>query len=307
MALEFPGDFPSPEDTYIQEWVDVVLPNKIANLTTSIADYAAQITVVTRTEGIFEKIYTHFSNITHAGWIPEARWLDGSYFTQTFDEAAVQAIALDPFSSALFPTSNLTPDPLQISELTGVFDASVGASEEEALIAELAEYDRIPPPAPQPDPAELLAQRVIQQTALAAQISALGTVLSELDAGDVGYSNSVTALADAVIAKTRVDNLIATPAFYSEAERRLQIADRLSGGATYNVLEPLVGISNRVAQITSDSVTYVDQRFFWLRKRLNLQWGSLYYLRSLERQSTNLTNEKAAYEQELAYYQSIGA
>lgn len=307
MGIQYPGDFPPPEDTDIRDWVDNVLPAKIAAIDDSVSQFNDLIAEAQRVENVFFRIYTHLSNITHAGMFEEARWLLGSTFTITVPESLVVATAANPLASAFFPVTNVTPDPLQISELTGIYDLSLGANELQGLQEELNEYLRIPPPLPQPDPATLLAAREKQRDAINLMIPALNLQIAELDPGDVGYSNAVRALADANIALTRVLNLIGNPSFYTEAERKDQIDDRVNGGSSYSVLEPLIGIFNRNNQINADKLQYVTDRYFWFRKRLNLQWGSLYNLTQYQAQVSNLTTEKLILQTELAYYISLGA
>lgn len=307
MALDFSTDFTSTEKVNISDWVNVVLPQKIASLTSQVASTAEIEAIYQSIEDVYLKIYTHFENVTKEGLHKELRWLNGASFADITTSTVIDTVANgDPFATFLF-TSGVEYMPLQTAELSGVSDTSLGSSELEGLTEELDEYDRVPPPTPHPDPTTLLDARQKQSDALALQLAAISTALGELDSGEGGYTNLVRAQADAVIAKARVDALIANSSAYSESDRRLQIADRVSGGGTYSALEPLIGITSRASQILTDQSTYVAARYFWLRNRINLRNGSLVLLKGTQRIAADLSTQISDLTAERNYYLSIGA
>lgn len=305
------ADYSLADQATISQWVTTDLPAKIASYQLQIdgnpeapgSGILAQQAIYQGIENIFAVTYTSFHTIMVDGFHAERRWLTGDYYTVIASESLIQSTAISPFNTALFPIGYTGQNPLQIPDLSGTSDDSLPDSEKEGL---LEEKDELTPPPAVPSPAVLLAAREKQRDALNNQIAALIVLSNNLDVGDSGQANLAFAILSANYALTRVLNLIATPSFYTVPQRLQQINDRLNGGATFNILEPVIGVDQRAAQIVADDNPHVALRYFWIGKRLNLAFGSLIRLRGMDASLAMIQSAIANLQAELAFYISIG-
>lgn len=306
MTIRF-SDLSLVDQIEIERWETDVIPPLIVSLTSSIASQTARRDELQVTEDIFIQIYTSFDTVMRLGFLLEAHGLNGSTFTDTpVDPALITAAALNPLSvPLLFPPGSLTTDPVQTAELTAVAasfqtvtppytgippgSTPTGFNEAQALVDEAAELALALPSLP-----DVIDYWEAQEAALLNQVAALNTLNLELDVGQPGKTNVVTALSDAMSALSDVQALILGGV--------LPPATRLSTDIPARQAQ----ITTRFAQITDatigDQLTYRDERYYWLRRRINLSYGSLTRLEGANRSITSTTQRRDDLVQELAFY-----
>lgn len=301
------ADYSISDQEEIQRWVDEVIPQRITNLGNSVIAQTDQLAVVQTSEDIFKQTYDSFATVMRDGFLKEIEGLNGDGFSDpTLDEARVIQAAENPLSvPELFPPFNIQIEPTQSIELTadtGSFDVTsnsgalpgppTGFNEAQALGIELIELLLAFPVL-----GLLIDAWLAEEAALLKEIAALGVLGANVLPGQPGEANIALALADANVALAAVQALIAVPST-SPPGRTAYIAVRLAE------------IAARATQITDagtgDKNFYRDERYFWLNKRINLRYGSLSRLKSIERNINDLNEEIANLTAELAFYTSIG-
>lgn len=314
------ADFTPTEQALIQTWIDTEIPARIAAYQNSVTQLNTSLATVQGIEDIFEKIYASWANLHLNGFMTEIAGLNGDYFNPPVLESEIQTTAANPVGTRLFPASGgLSLDPLEDFDLLADpsdFDVTFGAwagtpggggfaasgyNERLALVTEDDEWSKpdagVPPP-PLQDNAVIRDMWLAQEAALTTQLNALTLLDSELSVGQGGQANLANAITLASDRLAVVQGYLTDyPLMPVEGARQAEIATAIAD------------IDARVNQIRSpgtDQEFVRTERYFWLRQRLNLSFGSLSRQQSTNR-SINLLNSRILdLQSELAKYTDMG-
>lgn len=308
------ADFTASEQALIQTWIDTEIPARIASYQTSVTSLTASLATIQAIEDVFEKIYTSWANLHINGFLLEIAALNGDSFATLVLESEIQSTAENPLGTRLFPSSGgLSLDPLFDFDLraqdgSGDFDtnldawtgtpgggsfAATGYDEREALVAEAVEWVKV-----FEDDDVIYDMWVAEEAALTNQLAALSLLDANLSTGQGGKANLAAAISTATSRLATVQGYIAAfPTMPSEGARLSEITTWLSE------------IDARVDQIRDpgDDQEFVrDERYYWLRQRLNLSMGSLSRLQSTNRSIDLLNSRITDLQNELVKYTEMG-
>lgn len=299
------SDFTDDEQTEIARWTNAetgVIPPLIVSLMARLDSITETKSQLDQVENIYEQIYDSYASIMLDGFLLEVRALNGDWFTNVITESVVNAAIANPSSTVLFP--GIAIDPALVFDLATIFDATTsefsagsppsatasGFNEYNALANENIEWNEV-----SPDGDILLDFWQAEQAALLNQQTALQTLDSLLDAGETGKTNVATALGLVASELATVGALISShPSLPSKASRQSAIASRQAA-----IVARLDQIRN---SSTGDYLEYRNTRYFWLRKRLNLSYGSAIRYQSIDTMFDNVTQQIADLETELQFF-----
>ena len=312
-------DFTPTEQVLIQSWIDTEIPARIASYQESVASLVASQGVLNDIDGIFKKVYDNWTDLHRdSGFLAEIRasGMSGgiNYFTSPVFEAELQSTAYTPLGSRLFPAGWTNQDPFfayDFRALPSDFDDSeapysgsassptlTGRNEWQALDDEESEWGDLPNPPGSGDADVVRANIYAQEQCLLNQIAAIDYMLANLSAGQGGYANLSGARTVAVNALGIVQGHITSfPTLPAEAGRLTEISTRKGE------------IQNRVDQIISpgtDQDFVKNERWFWLRLRMNLAFGSISRLQGTQRAIDMINARIADLQAELVKYTGMG-
>lgn len=313
------NDFTPAEQALIDQWIDPDIPARIASYQQSLISLNSSKDLWVGIDGVFEKIYSNWTALHLGGFLSEIQGKGLStgetYFDPPILEAEIQSTAANPLSTRLFPAGSISLDPLYAFDLralpsdfdlvdayyVGVPPASTptGYNERAALVAEAAEWALpvigVPPLR---DPNVIRACIYAEESALQTQLSALNYLNANLSAGQGGQANLAAEIAVVTAALGIVQGHIALfPTLPPSGTRVAEIGVRT------------IQIDSRVDQIISpgtDQDFVRGERYFWLRQRLNLGFGSLTRLSSTDRSINFITARMADLQTELVKYGQMG-
>lgn len=318
MTIQKP-DFTPSEQALIEQWIDPDIPARIASYQQSLVSLNSSKALWIGIDGIFEKIYSSWVDLHLGGFLSEIRGKGLStgetFFNPPVLEAEIQSTAANPVSTRLFPAGSISLEPLYAFDLralpsdfdltdayyTGVPPASTptGYNERAALVAEAAEW-ALPVIGPPPirDPNVIRACIYAEEAALLTQLAALNYLDANLSIGQGGKANLAAEIAVVTASLGIVQGHISIfPILPPSGPRVAEIGVRIPQ------------IDFRVSQIISpgtDQNFVRDERYFWLRQRLNLGFGSLTRLASTDRSINFITARIADLQAELVKYGQMG-
>jgi len=320
-------DFTPTEQALIQTWIDTDIPARITAYQESLVQLNASLAVIQPIDDIFKKIYDSWTSlhafvetlsptplITPSGFLKEIRGLNGDYVTDVVDEVELETTAQNPVGSRLFPIGYTSLDPLyafdlraQASDLDGNSPTGTGYNEEAALTEEYNQWSYPPDPGTPPPPPPYQDDGVIrdmwdaeiaaQNTQIAAHDFLLAN-LTEYSAQD-WYTRISTARTNAIARRNQVqlykDNWINFSIMPVEGARMTEISSWLT-----------TQVGPRITQVYADQATVRDERYFWVRMRINLAFGSLTRIASTDRAKDMITARIADLQAELLKYDAMG-
>ena len=312
-------DFTPVEQTTIQGWIDTEIPARIAAYQESLLQLYASKAILQPIEDIFQKIYASWDTIHTSGFLREIQGLNGNFVDPPITESEILSTAQNPLGSRLFPAGHASLDPLYAYDLralpsdlngnqvawTGTEGggdfAATGYDEREALEREYVEWAK---PAPPPVDSAHQNNAIIrdmwlaEEASLTTQIVALNLLNANLAATDPGLVNIAGSLIAAGAALSTVQGYIANyPGMPAEGARQTEISSRIAA------------IDIRVNEIIdpgTDQNQVRAERYYWIRTRLNLGFGSLSRLESTNNTIASINARIADLQAELLKYTGMG-
>lgn len=313
------SDFTPSEQALIQTWIDTEIPARVAAYQETVVTLTASLGTLNDIDGLFKKVYDSWTDLHRDfGFLAEIRASGNDTGNNWFDppvlETELASTAYTPLGSRLFPAGWSSTDPffaydfransadfdLAEDPYTGTASSPTltGYNEWKALDDEETEWGDLPNPPGTGSEDVVRANILAQEQCLLNQIAAIDYMLGNLSVGQGGYANLSGARSVAVSALGIVQGHISNfPTLPGKAGRLTEISTRKGE------------IEARVDQVISpgtDPDFVKNERWFWLRLRMNLSFGSISRVQGTQRSIDLLNARIADLQAELVKYTEMG-